>query len=127
MHLVGVLLAVMCAAALFGASRPARASSEAQPRIVTVVKVLGIGWFERMQQGIARFAARTGVDATMTGGHDASPATQIRILQALIAGPNRPAALTVVPNSPKSLAKRARQASCYTLVHGQPAQDSGRG
>jgi len=116
----GVVLAVLCASALFGTSRPARGSSAERPRIVTVVKVLGIGWFERMQQGIDRFAMRTGVDATMTGGHDASPATQIRILRGLIAASNRPAAITVVPNSPQSLEPvlaRARAAGIKVVTH----------
>ena len=119
-RVAGLALAVLCAGALFGASRPARGSSAAQPRIVTVAKVLGIGWFERMQQGIDRFAVRTGVDATMTGGHDASPATQIRILRRLIAAPNRPAAITVVPNSPQSLEPvlaQARAAGIKVVTH----------
>src|SRR5262249_19555042 len=116
----GLVLAALCASALFGASRPARGASAEGPRIVTVVKVLGIGWFERMQQGIDRFAMRTGVDATMTGGHDASPATQIRILRGLIAASNRPAAITVVPNSPQSLEPvlaRAPAAGIKVVTH----------
>jgi len=117
---VGVALAMLCVGVLFGASRPARASSTARPRIVTVVKVLGIGWFERMQQGIDRFAAQTGVEATMTGGRDASPATQIRILRRLITATHRPDAITVVPNSPRSLEPvlaQARAAGIKVVTH----------
>src|SRR5262245_51530211 len=53
-------------------------------RIVTVVKVLGIGWFERMDVGIERFAARTGVDATLTGPRQATSEQQIAIIRRLI-------------------------------------------
>ena len=65
-------------------------------RIVTVVKRTGIGWFERMEEGIKQFAAQTGVDATMTGPDDADPQKQVEIIRKLIA--EKPDAITVVPN-----------------------------
>lgn len=120
---VGARLKTLVLLLLLGAAvvlAPAASSSAAKPRIVTVVKVLGIGWFERMQQGIERFAARTGVDATMTGGRDASPATQIRILERLLAASPKPDAITVVPNSPGSLEpvlKWARAAGIRVVTH----------
>src|SRR5215470_12843833 len=66
-------------------------------RIVTVVKRTGIGWFERMEEGIKQFAAQNGVDATMTGADDADPQKQADIIRKLIA--EKPDAITVVPNS----------------------------
>ena len=53
-------------------------------RIVTVVKRTGIGWFERMQEGVKQFAAQNGVDATMTGADDADPQKQADIIRKLI-------------------------------------------
>ena len=36
-------------------------AQRSETRIVTVVKVRGLAWFDRMRTGIRRFAARTGV------------------------------------------------------------------
>ena len=87
-------------------------------RIVTVVKRTGIGWFERMEQGIKQFAAQNGVDATMTGADDADPQKQADIIRKLIA--EKPHAITVVPNSPEALEgvlKQARAAGIKVVTH----------
>ncbi|MGE5833461.1 MAG: autoinducer 2 ABC transporter substrate-binding protein [Acidobacteriota bacterium] len=87
-------------------------------RIVTVVKRTGIGWFERMEQGIRQFAAQNGVDATMTGAADADPQKQADIIRKLIA--EKPDAITVVPNSPEGLEevlKQARAARIKVVTH----------
>ena len=69
--------------------------------MVTVVKVQGIPWFDRMNVGVKKFAKDTGVDARQDGGDDATPEKQVAIIQDLIA--QKPTAITVVPNSPESL------------------------
>ena len=87
-------------------------------RIVTVVKRTGIGWFERMEEGIKQFAAQNRVDATMTGADDADPQKQADIIRKLIA--ERPHAITVVPNSPEALEevlKQARAAGIEVVTH----------
>jgi simple sugar transport system substrate-binding protein len=87
-------------------------------KIVTVVKLLGVGWFDRMETGIKEFATQTGVDATMTGADDASPEKQLKIIQDLI--PQKPTAITVVPNSPESLEgvlKQAMDAGIKVVTH----------
>src|SRR5262245_32083256 len=87
-------------------------------RIVTVVKRTGIGWFERMEEGIKQFAAQNGVDATMTGPDDADPQKQADIIRKLIA--EKPHAITVVPNSPEALEgalKQARAAGIKVVTH----------
>ena len=87
-------------------------------RIVTVVKRTGIGWFERMQEGIKQFAADNGVDATMIGPDDADPQKQVEIIRRLIA--EKPEAITVVPNSPEALEevlKQARAAGIKVVTH----------
>jgi simple sugar transport system substrate-binding protein len=86
----------------------ASAGGAKQIRIVTIVKVRGIGWFDRMHQGIERFAGRSGVDATMVGASDARPASQVALIGRVLA--RRPEAITVVPNSPASLEGVLRQA-----------------
>src|SRR4029453_13871808 len=87
-------------------------------RIVTVVKRTGIGWFERMEEGIRQFAAQNGVDATMIGPDDADPQRQVEIIRKLIA--EKPHAITVVPNSPAALEevlKQARAAGIKVVTH----------
>jgi simple sugar transport system substrate-binding protein len=87
-------------------------------KIVTVVKLLGVGWFDRMNQGIKEFAGETGAKASMTGADDASPEKQIKIIQDLIA--ERPTAITVVPNSPEALEgvlKQAQSAGIKVVTH----------
>ena len=87
-------------------------------RIVTVVKRTGLGWFERMEEGIKQFAAENGVDATMIGPDDADPQKQVEIVRKLIA--EKPDAITVVPNSPEALEevlKQARAAGIKVVTH----------
>lgn len=82
--------------------------SDKDIRVVTVVKLRGVGWFDRMEQGIKEYAQQTGVKATMTGADDASPEKQVKLIQDQIA--QRPDAITVVPNSPEALEGVLRQA-----------------
>ena len=103
------------------AAAPSAAAGSLDPKsvkIVTVVKLLGVGWFDRMETGIKEFATETGVDATMTGADDASPEKQLKIIQDLI--PQKPTAITVVPNSPESLEgvlKQAQDAGIKIVTH----------
>jgi simple sugar transport system substrate-binding protein len=87
-------------------------------RFVNVVKLVGVGWFDRMEVGINEFAEETGIDATQTGADDASPEKQVKVIQDLIA--QRPTAITVVPNSPESLEatlKRAQDQGIIVVTH----------
>ena len=117
----GVLAALAVGlAAVIGSSAATAGSSHksANTRIVTVVKLRGVGWFDRMEQGIKQFAKANKVDATMTGADDASPEKQIKIIQDLIA--TKPSAITVVPNSPQSLEgvlKQAQNAGIKIVTH----------
>ena len=89
--------------------------------MVTVVKLTGVGWFDRMNQGIKAFGQRTGVDARMDGADTASPEKQIAIIQNLIA--QKPTAITVVPNSPtatESVLKSAREQGIVVVTHEAP-------
>lgn len=86
--------------------------------MVTVVKISGVGWFDRMEVGVDEFAEETGIDARQEGADDASPEKQIQIIQDLIA--QSPAAITVVPNSPEALEsvlKQARDQGIVVVAH----------
>jgi simple sugar transport system substrate-binding protein len=110
------MLVVACAVS---ASRGDRKDAQTKKiRIVMVVKRTGIGWFERMEQGIKQFAAQNAVDATMTGASDADPQKQADIIRKLIG--EKPDAITVVPNSPEALEdvlKQARAAGIKVVTH----------
>jgi simple sugar transport system substrate-binding protein len=118
---VAGLAFILAVAFAVRASRAQPDANEAQRkkiRIVTVVKRTGIGWFERMEEGIKQFAAQNGVDATMTGAEDADPQKQADIVRKLIG--EKPDAITVVPNSPEALEevlKAARAAGIKVVTH----------
>lgn len=82
--------------------------------MVVVVKLTGIGWFDRMEEGVAAFAERTGVDARQDGGDDASPEKQVAIVQNLIA--QDPTAITVVPNSIEAMETVLGEAQAAGIV-----------
>jgi simple sugar transport system substrate-binding protein len=87
-------------------------------RFVNVVKLIGVGWFDRMEEGIDQFASETGIDATQTGADDASPEKQVGIVEDLIA--QGVDAITVVPNSPEALEgvfSRARSEGIVIVTH----------
>lgn len=112
------MLAVAFAAAAARGQGDRNAETTKKIRIVTVVKRTGIGWFERMDEGIKQFAAQKGIDATMIGAADADPQKQADIIRKLIA--EKPDAITVVPNSPEALEgvlKQARAAGIKVVTH----------
>jgi len=119
---LALLLVVACAITAPGDQNDAQTQ---RIRIVTVVKRTGIGWFERMEEGIKQFAAQNGVDATMTGAADADPQKQADVIRRLIA--EKPNAITVVPNSPEALEevlKQARAAGIKVVTHEASNQEN---
>lgn len=82
--------------------------------MVTVVKLKGIAWFDRMEVGVKDYAKRTGIDAREEGASDVSPEKQIQIIQDLIA--QKPTAITVVPNSPEALSNVLAQAKAKGII-----------
>ena len=69
--------------------------------IVTVVKLSGIAWFNRMEEGVEEYAEATGNNATQVGAATADAALQVQLIEDLIA--RGVDAITVVPNSPQTL------------------------
>jgi len=84
-----------------GSSTAPAAEDPKDMTMVNVVKIKGIPWFDRMAEGDASFAARTGVQTRQEGADDTSPEKQVQIIADLI--PQNPTAITVVPNSPEAL------------------------
>lgn len=76
--------------------------------IVTVPKLTGVSWFDRMEQGVDRYAEETGADAYMQGSGQADANAQVRVLQDLLA--QQVDALAVVPFQPDAVEQVQRQA-----------------
>ena len=90
------------------ASNTGSAAGDSGKTMVTVVKVKGIAWFDRMDVGVKEWGAENGYDTRTEGGTDVAPEKQIQIIQDLIA--QKPVAITVVPNSPEALSAVLEQA-----------------
>ncbi|MBN2395943.1 MAG: autoinducer 2 ABC transporter substrate-binding protein [Candidatus Atribacteria bacterium] len=86
--------------------------------IVMVVKLEGVAWFDNMRLGIEEFAKETGVNAYQVGADTADPASQVALIEDLIA--KGVDAILVVPNDPVALEpvfKKANDAGILTLTH----------
>ncbi len=86
--------------------------------IVMVVKLEGVAWFDNMRLGIEEFAKETGVNAYQIGADTADPASQVALIEDLIA--KGVDAILVVPNDPVALEpvfKKANDAGIITLTH----------
>lgn len=69
--------------------------------ITTVVKITGINWFNRMEEGVKQYAKDSGNNATQTGPAQADAAQQKKLIEDLIA--KKPDAIAVVPMDPAVL------------------------
>lgn len=88
-------------ASLLGSAVAITNAQDAQHTIVTVVKLSGIAWFNRMEEGVKQYAADTGQNASQVGPASADAALQVQMIEDLIA--KKVDAITVVPNSPEAL------------------------
>ena len=113
-----LILAVISGVA-FAAGRAETAASEAKYEIVLVVKLEGVAWFDSTRDGITRFNnEHPDVNAYQVGADTADPASQIAIINDLIA--KGVDAILVVPNDPDALVpvfKRANDAGILTFTH----------
>jgi simple sugar transport system substrate-binding protein len=69
--------------------------------ITTIVKITGINWFNRMEEGVNQYATESGNDATQTGPAQADAAQQLKVIQDTLA--RNPDAIAVVPFDPATL------------------------
>lgn len=95
------------------------------PKIATVVKIAGIQWFNRMEEGVKQYAADTGAEAFQVGPAQADPQQQAALIEDMIAqGVN---ALAVVPMSPEALEPvlaRAQAAGITVITHEAASQQN---
>jgi simple sugar transport system substrate-binding protein len=86
--------------------------------IGTIVKIAGINWFNRMDEGVQEFAKETGHTAFLKGPEKADAALQIPLIEDLIA--QKANAITVVPMSPEALEpvlKKAMDSGVKVVTH----------
>lgn len=83
--------------------------------ITTVVKITGINWFNRMEEGIKKFGAENaGVEVNQIGPPTADSALQVQMVENLIA--KKVSAICVVPNSPETLEPVLKRAMSKGIV-----------
>jgi len=95
-----------------------RKPKDGKYKIATVVKLSNSAWFERMDDGVKRFAKETGVDAYQIGPQKADAALQVQMIEDLIA--QNVDAIVVVPFSPEALEpvlKKARDKGIVVISH----------
>lgn len=93
--------------------------------IATVVKIAGIQWFNRMEEGVKRYAEEKGVNAFQRGPAQADPQQQAALIEDLIA--QGVDALAVVPMSPEALEpvlKRALDQGIAVITHEAASQQN---
>lgn len=86
---------------LAGSIAPAVAQGK-KLEAVFIPKLVGIPWYNNMEQGIKDYAKKLGnMNVTTMGAPDADPAQQARVVEDAIA--QQPDIIMVVPNDPTSL------------------------
>ncbi len=117
-----VLIAVLLAlpTALFA---QAQKESADEFEIVTVVKITGIPWFNRLEEGVDLAGKELGVNSYQIGPADADPAQQVKMVEDLIS--KGVDAICITPNDAKALEpvfKKAHDAGILILTHESPNQ-----
>lgn len=93
-------------------------AAEGDLNFVTIVKIAGINWFNRMEEGVVKWGKDNGVNATLVGPAEADAAQQIPIIEDLIA--QGVDALCVIPMDPTQLdpvLKKAMDAGIVVVTH----------
>jgi simple sugar transport system substrate-binding protein len=102
--------------ALIAASSLAAAANPST--IVTIVKLSGIAWFDRMEVGVKKYATDTGAAATQVGPAKSDAQVQVQLIEDTIA--KKPNAIAVVPFSVESVEpvlKKAMSLGIKVVTH----------
>jgi simple sugar transport system substrate-binding protein len=122
MKRVRTLISILVASGLL-AITPAAPAAAQEADFVTVVKIAGINWFNRMEEGVVAWGEESGVNATLVGPAQADAAQQIPIIEDLIAAGVD--ALCVVPMDPTQLdpvLQKAMDAGITVVTHEASSQ-----
>jgi simple sugar transport system substrate-binding protein len=95
--------------------------AKAKGAVVTVPKLTGISWFDRVEVQVEKYAKDTGDNAYYQGSSEADAAAQVRVIEDLIA--SDVAALCVIPFQPDAVEqtlKKAMDAGITVITHEAP-------
>jgi simple sugar transport system substrate-binding protein len=121
----GIIILGICfmliAPGVFAAGQQEAKSGELE--IATVVKITGIPWFNRLEEGVKQANDELGVKAYQIGPSDADPAQQVKMVEDLI---NKGVdAICITPNDAKALEpafKKAADKGIAIITHESPDQ-----
>ena len=94
-------------------------------KIATVVKDSSDPWFIRMEEGVKKFAADTGMNSFQKGPSKTDAALQVQVIEELIAQDID--ALCVVPISPEAcepVLKKAMEKGIVVITHEATSQEN---
>lgn len=113
-----ILLAGAAAIAVaLGAAGTATAQDK-KPTIATIVKISGIQWFNRMDEGVKKFAADTGDNAFQVGPAKADAQLQVQLVEDMIAqGVDAIAIVPFAPEAVEPVLKKAMDAGIKVVAH----------
>jgi simple sugar transport system substrate-binding protein len=128
LFLLGVLVSCAPAAPTAAPAAPTKAPEAAAPTaapasaekmdFTTIVKIAGINWFNRMEEGVVKWGKDNGVNANLVGPAQADAAQQIPIIEDLIA--KKVDAICVIPMDPAQLdpvLKKAMDDKIIVITH----------
>ena len=107
---------------VFGMVLPGVATAK-EAEIVVVIKIAGIPWFNRLEEGVVDAGKDLGVKAYQVGPAEADPAQQVKIVEDLIA--KGVDAICVVPNDATAMEpvfQKAKSKGIVVLTHESPDQ-----
>lgn len=108
------LLAGIAAAAVLITGAAGVYAADKKYDITTIVKISGIQWFNRMDEGVKKFAADTGNNAVQIGPAKADAQLQVQMVEDTIA--RKPDAITIVPFSPEAVEPVLKKAMDQGIV-----------
>lgn len=127
LSILALLVALVAGACVPPTPAPAaapQAGAEKEPyEIAVVVKIAGIPWFNRMEEGVKQAAEELDVNAYLVGPAEADPAQQVKVVEDLVS--KGVDAIAVVPNDAKSLEPvfaKAKERGILILTHESPDQ-----
>lgn len=107
LSLFGLALTLACVAS-------APAQEKKTYNLATVVKIMGINWFNRMETGVKKFGADTGDQTVELGPATTDSAQQIQIVEDLIA--KKVDGLVVIPFQPPAMEPVLKKAMDHKIV-----------
>jgi simple sugar transport system substrate-binding protein len=113
-----ILLAGAAAIAVALGAAGAATAQDKKPTIATIVKISGIQWFNRMEEGVKKFAADTGDNAFQVGPAKADAQLQVQLVEDMIAqGVNAIAIVPFAPEAVEPVLKKAMDAGIKVVAH----------